>query len=193
MAETNVDRVLMKWGDIMVRLTQSRIRKGRPPYGDKNATGEMSNSLGWRYSRSSTQRTLQLVGNTTFGYVQRGVAPGSYTKRNNKGRIIGPPINKLINWIKIKRIPIWGSRPAGQKYARGSKPTNDQVRGMAYQIQSNIIKHGIKPFDMLSAAKKINENPRFKRELAEAIKLDLIKQINPKLINQTLRIPKLAQ
>ena len=163
---SNVTKVMNKYGDYMLELARKRLVTG-----NKNATGNLLNSLQYKIKFTNGIYELQLTGLRYLINVERGRRAGA--KR--------PPISAIENWIKVKGIKVnLTMKPTVVLTARQNKKvaTESAIRGMAFAIATNISKRGIKPFPILDVAKKVNTRPSFKKELTQAIQLDMVKQLN---------------
>jgi hypothetical protein len=150
----NVMIVLAKWSDYMIEMARRRLVQGR-----KSATGALIRSLSYRIKKTNGVYEMQLTGLPYLLNVDRGRRAGARR----------PPINKIEAWIKVKRIKI--NIPKGSTIQKETKKR-------AFMIANNISKRGIPPFPILDIATKIQSRPGFKKELQEAVRLDIVKQLN---------------
>lgn len=150
---TEVQQVINKWGNILVNTMKNKLVSGR-----KIATGNLVNSLVFKYSFNAGRYTIQITGEKYLINVDRGRRAGA--KR--------PPIQAIINWINIKRIRI--------KVKKGQK-RQDVVRGVAFAMSNKISQRGIKPFPILNLGKMITNSKQFQNEIKAAAKKDLLKAI----------------
>jgi len=151
-----LQNVLDKYGGNIVKLMKNRLMSG-----NKFATGNLINSLTYKYSYSNGQYNLQITGAKYLINVDRGRRAGARM----------PPINPIIAWLKVKRInvnvPKEGSREAA-------------LRGRAYAVAKNISKKGIKPFPILRIGQIVSASNKFKEDIARAIIQDTVKVLNLK-------------
>lgn len=161
-----VERILDKWGENIVYLMKQKLQAG-----NKVASGNLINSLSYRYRQAGNNYTLEITGAPYLINVDRGRRPGKYV-----------PIQPLINWIKVRRIPIkiipnvqgnTQARKTAQKNAR-----EKAIRGMAFAISTKIKQRGIKAFPILQVATAANNSQKFKQEIAKAVAKDISKQIS---------------
>jgi len=150
---TNVERVIEKYGELIVDTLQKRLAQGK-----KNASMTLSNSLVYKYSVLPTGYKIQVTG-------------AAYLINVDRGRRIGakmPPIKPIMNWIKVKPGLV----------GRGAKrPTQQALKSYAIAIAKNISKRGIKPFPLLSKGTAITKSTVFKQDIAKAQMLDAVAQL----------------
>lgn len=153
-----VQRVIDKYGEKLVERIVKKLQAG-----NKVATGNLINSITYKYSYTNGQYKIQITGAPYLINVDRGRRAGAKM----------PPIKPLMAWIKAKRIPIANSRQTTLVKKGRNRPTDQQLRGMAFAIAKNISKRGIKPFPILNEASKILATKQFQTELKQAIVKDL--------------------
>lgn len=117
-------------------LEEKRYKFGNPPnrtgLSDKIASGKLRNSVSATTSKDAIQITMEGYGQ----YVQSGRSKG----------IKGVPISALLQWIKERNI--------------SSRDLTD--RQLAFAIQRNIKKFGIRPSNWFDVAiDNMFEDPRF--------------------------------
>jgi hypothetical protein len=147
-------QALEQVGGIFVDFMKQRIQekiypygwKGDPPtsrgLGDKVATGRLLNSLTYRVQDEGGQPVLVLTYVDYFKYVNLGRRPG--VKR--------VPMKVLFDWIKIKKIR-----------GRDKKGRFIKDMSLAWAIQTNIFKYGIRPANIydktLDSLEDLFDNP----------------------------------
>jgi hypothetical protein len=94
--------------------------------GDKIATGQLYDSIQGNVTNTPDGPVAELQYADYFKYVNEG-------RRPERKKV---PISVLLNWIKIRGVRF---RSARGRFARGSN------LNMAFAIQTNIYKYGIKP------------------------------------------------
>lgn len=155
---TEIDKVVNKWGNIIVDVIRKKLTSG-----DKIATGRLVRSVTFFKKNEGQGVSIGLFGASYMGYVDRGRKPGKYV-----------PIKPLIAWIKAKGIT--------PRMARGDKNKEKAIRGLAFAISANIKKRGIKEFPIINIAKVVSNSSQFRRELMEATKIDLIAALKNNVI-----------
>jgi len=163
---TEVQRVLDKWGNLLVRRIKLKIEKGGKFY-----TGQLYNSITYKYSMQNGVYRIQITGAPHLIFVDRGRKQGAH-----KGKFI--PIQPLINWIKRKKIQVnVPVAPKGQVRQTKEKA----IRGMAFAISKSVQKRGFKnavaPFPLLETGEVITRSPQFLVDLKMAIVKDLTAKI----------------
>ena len=179
-----VQRVIDKYGEKLVERIVKKLQAG-----NKVATGNLINSITYKYSYTNGQYKIQITGAPYLINVDRGRRAGAKP----------PPVKPLLAWIKIRRIPInmelamrglnyainlgfknkkgyFLPPSAVQKFIdkKKIKPDKEKARlGMAFAIAKNISKRSIKPFPILNEASKILATKQFQTELKQAIVKDL--------------------
>lgn len=163
----NLIKVLEEYGKEAETLYKAKITEGRPPYGTKNASGELLNSVRWgmRVNGRTYEVTLSLA--EYWKYVEGGLQghDTSYYGAVYPAVTLrdGVTLRKAIrDWIDIKPVI---PRPG----RNGRIPTKDQL---AYMITRKISRHGIEPFPALS--RTVEElNARYSERIAEAVSRDV--------------------
>jgi len=163
----NLIRVLEDYGKEAEALYKAKLTEGRPPYGTKNASGELLNSVKWgmKIGENHFEVTLDLA--KYWKYVEGGLQghESSYfgavypAVQRRDGTTLW---NAIRDWIDIKRIdPLPGPN--------GKIPTKDQL---AYLISRKIGRKGIEPFPALS--RTVEElNAKYSEKIAEAVSKDV--------------------
>lgn len=173
---SEVIKILDKWGTNMVELARRRLIAAK-----KVDTGNLINSLDYRISEKGGVYNLQISALPYLQVVNDGRRAGTHI-----GKYV--PIQPLIKWIKKKRIPvITKMKPsvALSKRQNTKVSKEEAIRGMAIAISKNIYKRGyknpVKPVPIFDLIKKVQNNERFKKELAEAAAKDIAAQLKLKL------------
>ena len=158
----NLIKVLEKYGKEAETLYKAKITEGRPPYGTKNASGELLNSVRWgmRVNGRTYEVTLSLA--EYWKYVEGGAQGRETSPFGAVYRAHWPPVSAIREWIDIKPVI---PRPG----RNGRIPTKDQL---AFLISRNIARHGIEPFPALS--RTVEElNAKYSERIAEAVSRDV--------------------
>lgn len=163
----NLIKVLEEYGQEAQELYKAKLTAGRPPYGTKNASGDLLNSVKWglQVNGSKYEVTLDLA--KYWKYVEGGLQ-GHATSyfgavypavQRRDGTTLW---NAIRSWIDIKPVI-----PRPNK--NGKIPTKDQV---AYLITRKIGRKGIEPFPALS--RTVEElNIKYGQKIAEAVTKDV--------------------
>lgn len=128
------DRELQRFGDLLVQIFKKKIKEKIYPYGNpeqkgmgnKYASGNLYNSLSAEVIPASQDQPSQLVISYAdyFKYVNLGRKP-------EKRKV---PINSILKWIKIRGIK-----------GRDKKGRFIKSLSLAFAIQTNIFRYGIRP------------------------------------------------
>lgn len=163
----NLIRVLEDYGKEAEALYKAKLTEGRPPYGTKNASGELLNSVKWgmKVNDRTYEVTLELA--DYWKYVEGGLQghESSYfgavypAVQRRDGTTLR---NAIRQWIDIKPVnPLPGKN--------GRIPTPDQL---TYLIGRKIAMKGIEPFPALS--RTVEElNAKYSEKIAEAVSKDV--------------------
>lgn len=153
---------------IIEEIIKETLEEKRYPFGfarfkgvsNKRATGSLINSVQVNVTTSRNGITeLQVLMNEYGEYVNAGRRPG-------KGNV---PIQPLIEWIKARKL-----RPR-DKDGKFVPMTEQNIKGMAFGIQKNIKKYGIRPANNIEISiEKILADPRITDLLGDAGMDDLI-------------------
>jgi hypothetical protein len=161
----NVDRVLNKWSDIVIKKIIKTLLSA-----NKSASGALINSLDAKWNKNNGLYSFTLIGNKTLQYVNDGRKPyGRGAVVHNKRGVFQinnrfPNIKAIEQWIRIKNIPI---RPLKD----GTIPTRKQ---QVYLIARGIAIRGIKPLPILKdATNTISKSSAFLNEIKTAAVKDL--------------------
>jgi hypothetical protein len=100
-----------------------------PKLGNKIATGELYDSFSSSVVNENGLPVLVLEYGDYFKYVDKGRLP--HARR--------VPLQFLIAWIKVR-----GLKPRTKK-GRFAKVTDKSIKGLAFAVQTNIYKYGIRP------------------------------------------------
>lgn len=158
----NLIKVLEEYGKEAETLYKAKITEGRPPYGTKNASGELLNSVRWgmRVNGRTYEVTLSLA--EYWKYVEGGAQGRETSPFGAVYPAHWPPVSAIREWIDIKPVI---PRPG----RNGRIPTKDQL---AFLISRNIARHGIEPFPALS--RTVEElNAKYSERIAEAVSRDV--------------------
>jgi len=154
---TETEKVLEKYGDLVVAQMKRILLSNR-----KRATGNLINSIGYKIKNNEI-----IIITAPYGkYVDEGRRKGATP----------PPIKAILNWIKVKRIPIDGGRTKTIVARSKKQPQNKQMEQMAYAIARGISKNEIKATNFTKPI-AILKSAKFKSDLKKAITADLKKQL----------------
>ena len=127
---------------------------------NKRATGSLINSV----------KVNVVTGRNGINELQ--VLMNEYGEYVNAGRVAGRkgvPIQPLIEWIKARKL-----KPRNSK-GQFIQATEQNIKGMAFGIQKNIKKYGIRPANNIEISiEKIFADPRITELLGDAAVEDLI-------------------
>ena len=144
---------LNELGKMFVQRMKTEIKKKQYPYapgfknqrqptgvGNKYASGELYNSLGYEIVMFQGLPALKLIYADYFEQVNKGTKPNPKyaNKKEGKGGGVSPFIQSLLKWISIRGIQPKGYKGKG-RYSKGTK------LGLALAIRKNIFKYGIAP------------------------------------------------
>lgn len=146
----NLRRVLEDYAKSAADTYSDKIRKGRPPYGSKSASGRLE-QVGFQVSDGDMRFEVQLELQDYWKYVESGRKPGKF-----------PPVSAILQWIKVKPVI---PRPDD----RGRIPTQQQL---AFLIARSIARNGIEPFPALAQTSE-QTYASFEQQLAEAFAADI--------------------
>lgn len=134
-------KYLDDFGKEVVRLAQRNLNlagfAGQKRNRKKNASGELSDSLGYEFKPTNTGLTMQFTSTKSYApFVEEG---------RKKGKFV--PIRPLINWIlKKKSMRLFVIRkPFGQKVAKPVQKNEKNAKSAAIAMSKEIKKRGIKP------------------------------------------------
>lgn len=158
----NLRAVLAEYGQEAERLYKEKLTAGRPPFGTKNASGELLNSVKWglKVNERSFEVTLDLA--KYWKYVEGGTQGRETSPFGAVYPAHFPPPNAILNWIEIKPVIPYPGR-------NGKIPTKKQL---SFLIARNIFRHGIEPFPILSQTVE-DLNRRYSDKIAEAVTKDV--------------------
>lgn len=140
---------LNDYARLFVMAIKAQLRKRAYPFGNpvkgvgnKVASGNLIDSINYSIVQTSKGPIIQLEYADYFQYVNRGRKP-------NVKRV---PINVLLKWISIRGIK-----------GRDKKGRFIKKLSLAYAIQTNIFKYGIRPANIydraLDSLEDLFENP----------------------------------
>lgn len=159
---SNLIRVLEDYGKEAEALYKAKLTEGRPPYGTKNASGELLNSVKWgmKVNDRTYEVTLELA--DYWKYVEGGAQGRATSPFGAVYPAHWPPPSAIRQWIDIKPVnPLPGKN--------GRIPTPDQL---TYLIGRKIAMKGIEPFPALS--RTVEElNAKYSEKIAEAVSKDV--------------------
>jgi len=153
----NTMDVFDDWGIIITEGIVKLLSKKR-----KNASHKLSNSVDYDVNIDEKEGIFFKVFYEEYGeYVLSG------RKRGSKQ----PPIDKIVMWIRQKKIPVKTSvgKPTG-KVKKLSKYGKE--KSLAFAIAKNISKFGIKPFNFLLPYEKAIEGGKMMKDIRLALVQD---------------------
>jgi len=162
---------LEKIAPIIEQIIKETLEAKRYPFGfakfqgtgNKVASGKLRDSVNVTSTTDGSDAILQIVMLDYFQWVQSGRLPGK--------KFV--PVGALIQWIKDRKIPI-----RNKKTGRFAKKTPDAIKSMAFAIQKNINKFGIRPANFLDVSiETIMDDSRITELLGDATYDDLINAI----------------
>jgi hypothetical protein len=130
-----------KLGDIFTSYIKKKIKERIYPYGNpevkgtgnKFASGKLYNSISYEVvPEGEDSFVIEFTYLNYFDYVNRG-------RKKSAGKV---PLQAILDWISIRRI-----KPSGYK-GRGRYAIKDK-RSLAFAIQQNIFKYGIRPANII--------------------------------------------
>jgi hypothetical protein len=146
---------------IIEEIIKETLEEKRYPFGfarfkgvsNKRATGSLINSV----------QVNVVTGRGGISELQ--VMMNEYGEYVNSGRLAGKrgvPIQPLIEWIKARKL-----KPRDKK-GRFIDASDKNIKGMAFGIQQNIKKYGIRPAHNIEISiKKILSDPRIEQVLLD--------------------------
>jgi hypothetical protein len=164
------DDALEALGKMFVEMMKKKIQQKIYPYGhpargnsNKVASGKLLNSLSSKLvpGKKGQPGYLEVTYADYFEYVNLGRRPG----------VKKVPIKSLLEWISIRGIkPRQINNPIRAQRGRFAKRGKNWQLGLAFAIQKNILKYGIRPTNLydksLESLDEIFTNPP--PELAQA-------------------------
>ena len=158
----NLIKVLEEYGKEAEALYKAKLTEGRPPYGTKNASGDLLNSVKWGMNVNGSKYEVTLSLADYWKYVEGGTQGRETSPWGAVYPAHWPPVSAIRSWIDIKPVI-----PRPDK--NGRIPTPDQL---TYLIGRKIMRHGIEPFPALS--RTVEElNAKYSERIAEAVTKDV--------------------
>jgi hypothetical protein len=175
------EEALQKLGTLFVKMMKQKIKEKIYPYGnpqsgqgDKYASGNLYNSLTATVMPNGDDFELVITYADYFKYVNEG-------RRPERKRV---PLSALLQWIKIRGIK-----------GRNKKGRFMSNLSMAFAIQENIYKYGIRPADIydkgLDSLEQIFENPppelqQAYTDLYAAIENDVVNFVDANIVSKEI-------
>jgi hypothetical protein len=187
------EEALQKLGTLFVKMMKKKIKERIYPFapgykgggtirpgspGDKFASGNLYNSLTATVMPNGDDFELVITYADYFKYVNEG-------RRPERKKV---PLSALLDWIKIR-----GIKPKDYK-GRG-RPTKKGQLSLAFAIQTNIYKYGIKPANIydkgLDSLEEIFENPppelqQAYTDLYAAIENDVVNFVDANIVSKEI-------
>jgi len=183
------EEALQKLGTLFVKMMKQKIKEKIYPYapgynnkgtyyrdGDKYASGNLYNTLTATVMPNGDDFELVITYADYFKYVNEG-------RRPNVKRV---PIKALLDWIKIRGVRFRSERG---RFSRGSN------LNMAFAIQKNIFKYGIRPANIydkgLDSLEEIFQNPppelrQAYTDLYAAIENDVVNFVDANIVSKEI-------
>ena len=143
---------LQQLGEVFVEHYQQILTQKKYPFGNPNIKG-----MGNKYATGNLYNSLKAKVVGTGDNMQLEISYANYYKNVNFGRRSGGkkvPIKALMEWIKVRGLK---KRDAKGRFAKGG------IRSLAFAIQTNIHKFGIRPANLFDKAydslEEVLENP----------------------------------
>jgi hypothetical protein len=156
---------------ILEQIIKETLLEKRYPFGfarfkgvsNKKASGTLVNSVRVVSDTRNNMPELLVIMANYAEYVQSGRAKGKK----------GVPIQSLIEWIKERNL-----QPRS-KDGRFQQKTDKNIKGMAFGIQKNIKKYGIRSANFIDITlEKIMEDPRIVELIGDQTYEDLIDSLS---------------
>lgn len=146
---TNLENKLVEVSEYVAERYKQSLNSG-----DINASYELFNSISVEVIKETNKLTASISLLDYWKWIENGRTPGKF-----------PNLTALINWVKVKNLPI-----------KGKIKTPEQI---AYVIGRHIQRNGIKAKPILAEA---NDTEKFADEIAEAFALDVEQHITKMII-----------
>lgn len=183
------EEALQKIGTLFVNMMKKKIKERIYPFapgysgggkispkspGDKYASGNLYNSLTATVMPNGDDFELVITYADYFKYVNQG----------RKANVKKVPLTALLEWIKIRGIK-----------GRNKKGRFIPNLSLAFAIQTNIYKYGIRPADIydkgLDSLEEIFENPppemrEAYNELYNAIERDVVNFVDANIVSKEI-------
>lgn len=175
------EEALQKLGTLFVKMMKQKIKEKIYPYGnpqsgqgDKYASGNLYNSLTATVMPNGDDFELVITYADYFKYVNEG-------RRANVKKV---PLSALLQWIKIRGIK-----------GRNKKGRFMSNLSMAFAIQKNIFKYGIRPANIydkgLDSLEEIFQNPppelqQAYTDLYAAIENDVVNFVDANIVSKEI-------
>ena len=175
------EEALQKLGTLFVKMMKQKIKEKIYPYGnpqsgqgDKYASGNLYNSLTATVMPNGDDFELVITYADYFKYVNEG-------RRANVKKV---PLSALLQWIKMRGIK-----------GRNKKGRFMSNLSMAFAIQKNIFKYGIRPANIydkgLDSLEEIFQNPppelqQAYTDLYAAIENDVVNFVDANIVSKEI-------
>lgn len=155
MIAPEIYNALNKWAIMVVAQAKANLLRGK-----KDATFTLSRSIGYEIV---PDQTSDIGADIEFYYIDYG----DYVESGRRAGAKMPPPSKLLNWIKIKKIPRF----------RDKKGRFISYQSQAFLIARSIGKKGIKPFPFMTDAIEQAQNDllyMLEEAIAEVFTQDMV-------------------
>lgn len=155
MPNENLKRAILDLGDkYIIELTKQLLLN------NKNATGELIDSLDYRAVETANGMILEILGSYYLKFVDKGLKPGIF-----------PNVSAIQKWTSVRHLT--GTTKTGKHL------TNEQV---GWAVATKIFKAGIKPSNVLRKAKaSLFANKKALNDVVDGAKIDINKLIKDAL------------
>lgn len=154
---THLREVLQRLGDYFVHEAQNNLLTGgNPPYPNSNASGTLTNSLKYNVEIDNAHFEVSVELEDYWYYVENGRKAGKM-----------PPIDKIAEWVRVKRIV-----PQVREGVDGKKRKAPTVEQLAFLIARKIGNEGVEGTKFFSKAKE-DTLSYFKESISLAIQEDI--------------------
>jgi hypothetical protein len=170
-----LSKALNAFGKYVIQQSRSNLTKGKPPYGDKNDTGALYNSLKYEPRQEEGAFLIDFIMEDYGAFVDEGVrGAGSSSNNRTSPFKFGSGTGKkggltkgISKWIKQKPIKQWKDKKTGKFLS---------YKSMTFLIARSIYNKGTKP-SLFFTKPFYSAFKRLPVEIIKAFKLDIEKAI----------------
>lgn len=155
MVAPEIYNALNQWATMVVAQAKANLLRGK-----KDATFTLSKSIGYEIVPDGDS---EIGADVEFYYADYG----DYVEGGRRAGARMPPPSKLLNWIKVKRVPRF----------RDKKGKFISYQSQAFLIARSIGKKGIKPFPFMTDAVEQAQNDLLyilEEAIAQAVEQDIV-------------------